>query len=211
MRTLKSLAMAEVGQRLQFAYYGGTDIGAARTVDVEEVGEDRIYGTDVAKGEPRWYMFDRAASVQVVAEAPTYSVTDKPAPAADAACNVSPVEPSTSTCVRCKAMSFVEARQRLHEQIDNLNGEDLAEVLAEVDGEDRGRFDNGRVILERDVFVPHYKVTDDGIEFVNEDGIAVLLHVDGDNVLVDGDELSVNQIICCLGNHLGLTVHENVL
>lgn len=214
MRSLKSLAQAQVGQRLQFAYYGGTDVGAMRTVDVEEVSDDRVYGQDVDKGKPRQYMFDKAAMVQVVTEA----VVQAHVVAAEAACEVETV--ASTTRVRRNVLSFVDARQRLHEQIDSLNAEDLAEVLAEVDGEDRGRFDsaNGQVVLERDVMVPHTVINDNGpidgaagLDWINEDGerltTTTLFNEDEQvGMFVGNEQVTAEQFVTRICEHLGLTV-----
>jgi hypothetical protein len=220
MRSLKSLALAQVGQRLQFTYYGGTDVcgiflsNALRIVDVEEVGDDRIFGQDVDKGEPRQYMFDKAAMVQVVTEA----VVQAPVVAAEAACDAP--EPAADTRVRRTVLSFVDARQRLHDQIDELNAEDLAEVLAEVDSEDRFTFDadNGQVVLERDVFVPHAVINDNGpiagvssLDWVNEDGERLntsTLFNDEERVglFVGAQQVTAEEYITQIAQHLGLTV-----
>src|SRR5690554_6409130 len=124
---MRSFVEAKVGQRLSFAYFGGSTPGAIREVDVEEVRDDRIVGVDVAKQETRQYLADKAALIQVLSEPAVVT----PPLASDAAC----------VRVRRTPMSFLDARQRLHDQIDALNGEDLAEVLAEVDGQDRAVFD----------------------------------------------------------------------
>jgi len=130
-RPVKSLAEVAPNQRVSFAYYGGENEGATRTVDVTEVSDDRIYGVDVDKQEPRQYLFDKAAIVLVLREAnepePAEAATEVEPPVADVV-----NEPPATTRVRRTCLSFIEARQRLHDQIDTLNGEDLAEVLAEV-------------------------------------------------------------------------------
>jgi hypothetical protein len=217
MSALKSLADAKPGQRLSFAYYGGSDFGTTRQVDVDEVLDDRILGTDVAKDEPRQYLFDKAAIVVVISE-------PQPVPA-EAACDVpvTDVLSSPTTRVRRTPMSFVDARQRLHDQIDELNGEDLAEVLAEVDGMDRGQFDapNGQVVLERDVLVPHctLNLTSEvaSVDWVNEDGVPLTIvsskaaddnHVE---LTANGEAVAAEDCVRKLAEHFGLTISEGVL
>lgn len=211
MSALKSLAEAKEGQRLSFAYYGGENPGTTRQVDVEEVKDDRIIGTDVDKQETRQYLFEKAAIVVVI---------DQPQPpiAAEAVCDVEHEYTAPTTRVRRMPMSFPAARDLLHQQIDALNGEDLAEVLAEVQGEDRARFDatSGQVMLERDVLIPHCVVNQpahDGIaciDWLNEDGVALstAFLVDNDTVLLQAAnvELTAEEFIKEIAQHLGLTV-----
>lgn len=205
---MKSLVEAKVGQRLSFAYFGGSTPGAIREVDVEEVRDDRIVGVDVAKQKTRQYLADKAALIQVVSEPAVVT----PPLAAEAACDVETVR------VRRTTMSFLDARQRLHDQIDALNGEDLAEVLAEVDGQDRAVFDasNGVVVLEREVLIPHAEVNDNahreaaGIDWVNEDGdrLTTTFFHDGDKVrLFNGDnEVDAESLVSAIARHIGLNV-----
>ena len=223
MKDLKSLADAKVGQRLSFAYYGGETPGRTRQVDVTEVLDDRIVGTDVEKRETRQYMFDKAAVVVVVHEpvamvAALEADLDENQPiAAEAACDVT-VEPIPTTRVRRTPLSFPAARDLLHQQIDALNGDDLAEVLGEIQGDDRAKFDaaNGQVVLERDVVLPHCVVNDNahtgaaGIDWVNEDGERItttFLH-DGDTVRLHSGstEVSAESLVTEIAQHLGLTI-----
>ena len=164
-RTLKSLADTKVGQIVQFAYYGGTKPGEVRRAEVNEVKTDRIMGRDIAKDEPRQYLFDQAALITVIEEAPAVVIGTT---------DIEVVTPPTR--VRRTPLSFPNARQRLHDQIDALDGDDLAEILGEVDGANRSRFNEltGQVILEVDLIEPHCVVntTGDvaGINWTNEDG-----------------------------------------
>jgi hypothetical protein len=105
-------------------------------------------------------------------------------------------------------MSFIEARMTLHDAIDKLNGEDLAEVLAEVQGEDRARFDapSGQVVLERDVVIPHC----DTIQLCAVNGAQ---GVEVDWVNEDGESLTTTfpcsdaeSLIKEIAQHLGLTI-----
>ena len=211
MKTLKSLADAEDGQRLSFAYYGGENSGGTRVVDVTSIGDDRMFGIDVAKNEPRQYLFENAALISIVERATPV--------AAEAACDVEPeAEAVVPTRVRRLPMSFPAARDLLHQQIEALNGEDLAEVLAEIQGEDRARFDatSGQVILERDVLIPHCVVNDKahndaaGIDWVNEEGEALtttFYHKDNRVLLFsDKDKVSAENLIREIARHLGLTI-----
>ncbi len=223
MSALKSLAEAQVGQRLSFAYYGGSTPGKTRSVDVEEVLDDRILGTDVAKNETRQYMFDKAAIVIVIHEpiamvAALEADLDENQPiAAEAACDVEVDAPPT-TRVRRTPLSFPAARDLLHQQIDALNGDDLAEVLGEIQGDDRARFDesSGQVILERDMVIPHCVVNNDahrgaaGIAWVNENGerLTTTFFHDDDHVrLYIGDnEVTAENLVREIAQHLGLTI-----
>ena len=221
MNALKSLAEAQVGQRLSFVYYGGETPGTARQVDVEEVRDDRIVGTDVVKQETRQYLFEKAAIIVVVTPIAQVDALvadlDIHQPA-EAACDVEPeAEAMPTTRVRRMPMSFPAARDRLHQQIEALNGEDLAEVLGEIEGEDRSRFDaeSGQVILERDVLIPHCEVNDGNdkgasIDWVNEDGVRLtttFFH-NGDRVLLqEGDNyVTAEDLITKIAQHLGLTI-----
>lgn len=210
MSALESLDKAQVGQRLSFAYYGGENPGTTRMVDVEEMRDDRMVGIDVDKQETRQYLFEKAAVVVVV---------DKPQPvAADAACEVTPEDSQPATRVRRMPISFPAARDLLHQQVDGLNGDDLAEVLAEIQGEDRARFDadSGQVILERDVLIPHCEVNDKahkdcaGIDWVNEDGVRLtttFFHDEDKVRLYNGtEEVCVETLISDIARHLGLTI-----
>ena len=223
MKDLKSLAEAKVGQRLSFAYYGGETPGRTRQVDVTAVLDDRVIGEDVEKKEQRQYMFDKAAIVVVIHEpvamvAALEADLDENQPiVAEAACDVT-TEALPTTRVRRMPLSFELARDVLHQQIDALNGDDLAEVLGEIQGEDRAKFDaaNGQVILERDVVLPHCIVNDKahtgaaGIDWVNEDGERItttFLH-DGDRVRLhlSDSEISAENLIREIATHLGLTI-----
>jgi hypothetical protein len=224
MNALKSLHEAQVGQRLSFSYYGGEHPGTTREVDVLEVRDDRIVGTDVDKQETRQYLFDKAAIIRVitpiakvdalVADLDDSYLDDNQPVAAEE------VQSPPTTRVRSTRISFPEARRLLHQQIDTLDGEDLAEVLAEVQGEDRSLFDadNGAVVLEKDILVPHCEVNDHahrdaaGIDWVNEDGVRLtttFLH-DGSRVVLyqgnDDNEITAENLITAIAQHLGLTI-----
>jgi len=210
MSALESLEEAKVGQRVSFAYYGGENPGTTRLVDVEEIRNDRIIGMDVTKQEKRQYLFTKAAVTVVVVDKPQAPV------AAEAVCDME-LEPATR--VRRLPMDFTTARDLLHQQIDSLHGEDLAEVLAEIQGEDRATFDanSGQVIMERDVLVPHCEVNMDdghcgaaGIDWVNEDGerlTTTFLH-DGDAIRLfnTDNEVGAEILIAEIAQHLGLTI-----
>jgi len=123
-----------------------------------------------------------------------------------------------TTRVRRQHISFVDARQRIHDQIDELNGEDLAEVLAEIDGHDRAEFDvvTAEVIVEDDVCVPHCLLNMEchpsiaGIDWVNEEGEVVTsmtTHNDGNIKLqLDDNLVTAEQMITLIAQHLGLTI-----
>ena len=207
---MKSLVEAQVGQRLHFAYYGGSNPGIFRVVEVQEVKDDRIIGTDEAKPEhPREYLVDKAALITVL---PPDVV---PIPVAEAACD-EPVDLNPTTRVRQTTLSFVDARQRLHDQIDKLCGEDLAEVLAEVDGKDRARFDTdqGVVVMEQNVRIPYCKLNQTatdyavGIDWVNENGgiVTSVSTYDGKEVvfLLNGEPVTPEELVVELFDHLNL-------
>jgi len=210
MHVLKSLAEAQAGQVVSFTYYGGSSPGSIRTVMVTDVRDDRIVGDDYDRKEPRQFLFERASLPKVIEEVPEAPI------AAEAACDESAII-TPSTRVRRTPMSFAQARQRLHEQIDALTGEDLAEALAEVDGEDRGTFDasNGQVILERDVPIPHAVLNMNaqpdavGLDWVNEDGdrLTTVTRLDGDTVrlFVGESEVHAETFISDIAEHFGLT------
>ena len=222
MRDLKTLADARVGERLSFAYYGGSNPGMSRTVDVLEVLDDRIIGTDVAKDEQRQYLFDKAAIIVLIHE--PIAMVDRLV--AEASCDVelgelvaiaSVAKPITMR-VRRRPLSFEDARQKLHDQIDTLNGEDLAECLAEIEGEDRGAFDSGtgEVTLETDVAIPHCEVNLNGhadaagIDWLNEDGERItttFLNEEGTiRLYLTNTEVTAENLIKEIAQHLGLTV-----
>lgn len=206
---MKSLVEATVGQRLSFCYYGGSKPGTFRVVEVTEVLDDRIRGIDEAKEEHREYLVDKATLITVL---PPDVV---PVPVAEAACD-EPVDLNPTTRVCQTTLSFVDARQHLHDQIDELCGEDLAEVLAEIDGKDRARFDadQGIVVLEQDVPIPHCRLnqtaTDDtaGIDWVNENGDTVtsVSTYNGKEVvfLLDGEPVTPEELVVELFDHLDL-------
>lgn len=208
MRVLKSLRDAQVGQRLSFVYYGGSNPGEARDVTVTEVLDDRIYATDHNRDEEvRCFLFDKAALIVVVSEAPEQA-------AIEAVQRV--VTPSgVGVRVRANSLSFVEARQRLIDQIEALSAEDLAEALAEVDGANRGTFDasTGMVTLEREVLTPHFKLNLDGdsagVDVVNEDGDTTTIVTTQTNgvvsVTLNGQDVSPEEFALALCQHLGLT------
>jgi len=203
---MQTLADAKVGQRVQFAYYGGSNIGDLRLVDVQEVFSDRIVGLDVCKDKIRHYLFAKAEMVSLVEPEP-----------AEAACDAI-VEPKATTRMHSHPISFPDARDLLHDQIDALNGDDLAEVLAEINGDDHGRFDatSGVVVLERQVLIPHCKVNMHahqgaaGVDWINEGGnilTTTFFNTDTKLVLFVGDnEVTAEELITSLSQHLGLTI-----
>jgi len=215
MRVLKSLAEAKIGQRLEFTYYGGENPGTIRTVDVTAVEDDRIRGMDLEKDEPRQYLFYKAARIKVVIECLRLT------PELEAEHLVkqeAPTESLPTHRTRRLPLSFPAARDLLHQQIDSLNGEDLAEVLGEVQGEDRARFDaeSGVVIMERDVLIPHCEVSEKTlngaacIDWVNEDGerfTTTFLHEGRKlHLMQDTTEVSAETLIKGIAQHLGLTI-----
>ena len=123
-----------------------------------------------------------------------------------------------TTRVRRKTMSFVDARQRVHDQIDAINGEDLAEVLAEIDGHDRAEFHqgSGQVIVEDDVCIPHCTLnmgchpSAAGIDWVNEEGDtinSVTLNNNGNiELYLNNKQVTAEEIIRGIAQHLGLTI-----
>lgn len=221
MSVLKSLADAQVGQRVSFAYYGGSNPGDVRVVDVKEVLDDRICGVDIDKQEDRQYLFEKAAIITVISTValPVDQVNalvvadldeNQEAPA--------PTEGLPTIRVRRTPVSFPDARNLLHEHIDNLNGEELAEVLAELQGDDRARFDqpSGQVILEKDVIIPHCEVSNEtlndaaSIEWVNENGerlTTTFLHEDNKiHLMLNTKEVDAESLIISIARHFGLTI-----
>jgi len=215
MKTLKNITEAKVGQRISFSYLDGSTLGKIRQVDVAEVLHDRIIGTDVDTQETHQYLRDKAMMIVPVD-------VDIHLPA-EAACEVNP-ETNSTTRVRHSYISFPDARNLLHQQIDTLNGEDLAEVLAEVQGEDNATFNaaNGQVVLERDVLVPHCEPTINlnvpdntpdnaaDIDWVNEDGIRLTTtffhNRQAVRLYINTTEVSAENLIKEIAQHLGLTI-----
>ncbi len=212
---MNSLRDARVGQRVSFAYNGGSTPGTVREVYVQEVQDDRIVGV-LPNSNVRQYLFEKATMVILVSELPT---------PAEAACNVDPTEVIDLPTHRVRSIerTFVEARQRLHEEIDLMNGEDLTEVLVEVDGEHSGQFDAnaGMVVVERNVLVPHCIVNPyghrkgTGIDWVNEDGNTFTTTFFNDNGKVrlysGGNEVTAETIVQEIAQHLDLTITDTVL
>lgn len=197
---LKHLNEAKPGDRVEFVYDGGSNPGTSRTIIVQRVLSDRIWGLDVAKNEHRQYLFDRVNSESCVAI-------------------LTPAVQKTRT--KSTVLSFIDARSKLHDQIDSLTGEDLAEALAIMSGEDRGTFDtaNSQVIIERDVAMPHCRVNNeykyDGVtvpalEYINEDGevltTATIHDIDKDEVflIIDESLYGAEIFIEIIAKHLGI-------
>jgi hypothetical protein len=90
------------GQCLSFVYYGGSTPGSERHARVEEVYDDSILAYDLDKMATRRFANKEASNVQLI-----------------------PVMPTPSNMVEERS-GFDDIRRALHEQINNLNGEDLA-------------------------------------------------------------------------------------
>jgi len=107
-----------------------------------------------------------------------------------------------------QVMPFTDARQLLHDQIDELNAEDLVEALVLLDGQDRGRFDsaNGQVILETDVQEPRFDLCQGGIVVINQDGEraeATFETFNGDvTAKLNGETVTPDEMIGQLLEHL---------
>ena len=192
-----SLREAKVGQRLSFFYYGGSNPGDKRLVDVTEVLSDRIIGTDVDKDNIRSFVFDKASCIQIV------TPTEK----------VGALDENQRPRIRRTQMSFEDARVHLHNQIDSLTGEDLAQVLAEIDGHDAHSFDSdtGSVVMETMVLEPYCQpVASGGTNWVNEDGDFLhVIHIATANKAlteVDGEDVSPEECVKKIAEHLGLTI-----
>jgi len=208
---MKTLAEAKVGQRLNFAYWGGSNPGKFRTVEVTKVGEDRIFGIDEEKEADRQYLFEKAGIIEVLSE-------PKPAAPKPEVGELVPMLPTHR--IRSNTMSFPAARDLLHQQIEELSGEDLAEVLAEIQGEDKGTFDakTGEVTVERAVAIPHVRVNMNGnsqaasIDWVDEEGNAITTttYMDGQDksitLLVGNDEVTAEEYITRIAKHFDLTI-----
>lgn len=200
MQTLHATDV-KVGDTIEFYYYGGTQHGALRRVKVEQVDLDLLLvkGTDLNKDAPRCYNFGKMSTCKLI-ERPTITT------------------PMTETATQRLTMDFFEAREKLHAQVDAMTGEDLAEVLAEVEGADKGEFvvdsDTGRnyVALEvqKEVPVAHFRMneTDDTIDIqvVNDRGeIAVMNGVVSDNgfvMLLDNEVVTPDEFAQKLSAHL---------
>jgi len=109
--------------------------------------------------------------------------------------------------------TFADARTRLSQQINALNGEDLAEALAEVDGANKGTFNpsTGQVTIEKEVFIPHFRITTTHgtVRFIviNEEGKEWFLDLPQNNPsFISGmsPELVAKKIL----NHIGVDITE---
>lgn len=192
---LAGLREAKEGQRVTFNYYGGSTPGRKREVEVTEVLDDRIIGVDVERDNVRQFTFDKASGVELV----------------EPVIEAEPAQPPTR--VKHSQMHFHDARQHLHDQIDELSGEDLAEVLAQVDGHDSHAFNSetGQVAFGDHVVEPHCVMAiNGGMNWINEDGTAMFVAHDmiGSSIVhnVGGESLNAEECVKKIAQHLGLTI-----
>ena len=173
------LSECEAGQTVSFNYDGGSTPGRLRVVKIDKVCDDMLLGTDQEIDESRWFVFAKARNVRLVGPR-----------------------------VRKQKMSFVEARDRLHEQIDELDAEGLVEVMVQLEGHDRGYFDvdKAQVVLEIDVHEPKFNLCSNGFTISNEDGECTTIQFDVCNgrvtAKVDGEEVTPEEMVEQLTTHL---------
>ncbi len=187
MRRVDNLLCLREGELASFVYYGGENPGTLRTVRVSRVGKDRIVGCDVAKDDTlRVYLYDKAADIKVLAEAR---------------------EAEPTTRMRETRIGFDVARDSVHEDIDSLNAEDLAEVAAEMKGFMRGTFDinTHEVVLEEEVVIPHFDPIGRGFDIVNEDNERLPITFDME-LLIDNKPVTPEEMVRQIAEHLGLTI-----
>jgi len=190
------LSEAKVGDRVSFIYYGGSNPGTRRTVDVKEVGVDRIYGVDVNKEKERQFLFSESAIVRLEPAMPEtvadIQVEERP------------------TKVNTHSESFVSARSRIIDMIDSLNGEDLAELVSQIDGDgdSESTFDEmtGQITTTTKEYISYFRSSADGVDIVNKEGkvMSMVLLVDG-GIAIDNMSFSPDHLAVELSRHLGLT------
>ena len=185
---LNKLTDAQVGQTLQFTYFGGSNPGAQRLVKVEEVRDDRIVGVDLDKDALRIFLADKAAGITVMQPQPQ---TTKPAQ------------------LKGKLFSTNSARNALHEYIETLEGQDLADVLCECQGGIEAVCDDcGNIVIQHEPDA-RLNVTEAQFTIFNDDDVEMVIgrkHYD-DTLVVDGhdvdDPYEFARLLC---EHLGLTI-----
>ena len=126
---------------------------------------------------------------------------------------------------KTQTIPFVEARKLLHTQIDNLTGEDLAEVLATIRGDDDGTFNaqTGTITLYQQVITPHCRVyirpdpplnhATISIHWINQDNACLktdFIQDEGDiyQIYDDGSDtkITAEDLIRHIAKHFGLTI-----
>jgi len=188
------LEQAEVGQRVSFVYQGGSNPGARRLVDIESLDFEGMYGMDVDKQEPRQFLYDHVATVEVVRSAPeeVEEVADRP----------------VKTKILSTSESFVDIRKMLIETIDAMDGEELARATTQLSDCDSAKFDpnNGQITMGLEVYVPHFvRIAEGlGVNIVNEQGetMSIVLGME-DSLTVNNEEVTPEELLDSLTAHLG--------
>ncbi|MCK9351114.1 MAG: hypothetical protein M0P44_07850 [Clostridiales bacterium] len=185
---LNKLTDAQVGQTIEFTYFGGSNPGVQRLVKVEEVRDDRIVGVDLDKDALRIFLADKAAGITVMQ--PT---TKAPEPAQ----------------LKGKLFTPNTARNALHEYIDTLEGQDLADVLCECQGGMNAVCDDcGNIVIQH--APPTLETTEEGFTIYNDEGAAMYVgRAPHDDKVVVVDDEQVNDpydLAHRLCKHLGLTI-----
>ncbi len=99
------------------------------------------------------------------------------------------------------------ARCVMHDYIDRLSHEDLAQVLCETQGALEAKVVDGNIVLQ--FTVPHFEVHGDILECVNEydDAVTLCVNANDDTISVDGENVSSPvSLLERLADFLGFTV-----
>ena len=189
MRQVARLTNCKVGQTIEFIYHGGTEVGGRRRVKVTEVETDRIRGTIGNNNMMRCYLNHKAGQVTIAKEAR---------------------EVTPGMRVQEETMGFVQARTELVKNIELMDGETLARLLADVNGgkDSSYRADTGEVTIEYEVPQSHFEVaigdTRCSIYVVNSDNKTLEFSFWSDNdTFVNGDIVTPEELLSKLSSHLG--------
>ena len=152
------------GDIIEFRYNSGSNPGAIRVVKVREIKPSGFTGIDVDRNAFRHFALRFIESAKFVRRGDI----DGPTAINDAVVGV----------------SFVDARNALHEMITSLTGEQLAEVYSTAVAKSPMVFDKntGRLVSK---VVPPYNVT---MRVVNDGLTAIFTETNG-KFLVDGNEV----------------------
>lgn len=201
MRPLQSLEQARVGETVAFVYFGGsTPAGGNRSVTITDMLEDRIIGTDNHKSETRSYLFVHALEVSVTKE--RYIL-----PIAEAVCeSVAPVVPTGLRHIT-EDVSFVDVQGELHDAINELTIEELADVARDFGGHDtcEANSSTGLITLGDYKPEPRFEGIDNGLLVFNQEGEELKIRLpirDGNYVYVDDLAVTPDELAATLISHL---------